>query len=263
MDALVAQQASVDKAISGLLRPLIDLDLAFVLYDMITIRTEGLSGQVGDVRHFGMTKEGLIARQVMLGVVYTADGSTPYHEIFDSNTGEVGMLKPIIEKIIQRYPFKRIIAVADRGLLSIDNLAYLQAMKLPGVSSVCWWRMSRKRPARPAPSVLHSLKSLKRSGSVDGHARWQDTGQRGRGRKLSYGVARARFYHEFWEAYLLRIVRVNLKSELFSYAIDSKALGHARLMDCKLLLVTNTAELMTAQVLNRYKSLAEVERVFR
>ena len=31
--------------------------------------------------------------------------------------------EPIIEKIVQRYPVKRVIAVADRGLLSIDNLA--------------------------------------------------------------------------------------------------------------------------------------------
>ena len=61
----------------------------------------------------------------MLGVVQTADGLPLYHEIFEGNTGEVGTLKPIIHKIVQRYPVKRIIAVADRGLLSIDNLASL------------------------------------------------------------------------------------------------------------------------------------------
>jgi hypothetical protein len=110
---------------------LVDQDLAVVFYDMTTIRTEGLSEQAGDLRQFGMSKEGLIARQVMLGVVQTADGLPLYHEIFEGNTGEVGTLKPIIEKIVQRYPVKRIIAVADRGLLSIDNLADLQAMKLP------------------------------------------------------------------------------------------------------------------------------------
>ncbi len=42
-------------------------------YDMTTIRAAGLSEQDGDVRKFGMSKEGLIARQVMLGVVQTAD----------------------------------------------------------------------------------------------------------------------------------------------------------------------------------------------
>jgi len=36
---------------------------------------------------------------------------------------------------------------------------------------------------------------------------------------------------------------VGLKSELFTYAIDEHALTHARMMDGKLLLLTNTADL--------------------
>ncbi|NHZ84176.1 hypothetical protein F2P44_33755, partial [Massilia sp. CCM 8695] len=42
--------------------------------------------------------------------------------------------------------------------------------------------------------------------------------------------------------------RVDLKSELFTYSIDERALAHARLMDGKLLLVTNTADLAPADV---------------
>lgn len=55
---------------------------------MTTIRTEGLSRQDGDVRQYGMSNEGLIARQVMLGVLQTADGLPLYHEIFEGNTAE-------------------------------------------------------------------------------------------------------------------------------------------------------------------------------
>jgi len=55
-----------------LLRPLVDQDLAVVFYDMTTIRAAGLSEQEDDVRQFGMSKEGVVARQVMLGVVQTA-----------------------------------------------------------------------------------------------------------------------------------------------------------------------------------------------
>lgn len=72
---------------------------------------------------------------------------------------------------------------------------------------------------------------------------------------------RARFYHEVCEAHLARIVRVDLKSEQFTYAIDERALTHARLMDGELLLVTNTADLPPEQVVKRYKSLAEIEAV--
>lgn len=74
-----------------------------------------------------MAKEGLIARQFMLGLVQTADGIPLYHEVFDGNTDEVTTLKPTIEKIIARFPIQRVIAVADRRLLSTDSLAELQA----------------------------------------------------------------------------------------------------------------------------------------
>ncbi|CDS54720.1 Mobile element protein [Polaromonas sp. CG9_12] len=90
-----------------------------------------------------------------------------------------------------------------------------------------------------------------------------DTGQSKRGRKLSDGGARARFYHEVCLAHLARIIKVDLKSELFSYHLDERALTHARLMDGKLLLVTNAPDFAPAEVIKRYKSLADIERGFR
>jgi hypothetical protein len=65
-------------------------------------------------------------------------------------------------------------------------------------------------------------------------------GKSKRGRKLSDGGTRARCYHEVCEAHLARIVRVDLKSDLFTYCIDERALTHARLMDGKLLLVVSS-----------------------
>ena len=41
MDALVDQQAAVDKVVARLLRPLLDQDLAVVFYDMTTIYHSG------------------------------------------------------------------------------------------------------------------------------------------------------------------------------------------------------------------------------
>ena len=84
MDALVDHQTDVDAVVANLLRPLIDQELSVVFYDMTTIRTEGRSAQDGDVRQFGMAKEGLIARQVMLGVVQTGDGLPIYGASQDS-----------------------------------------------------------------------------------------------------------------------------------------------------------------------------------
>jgi len=54
------------------------------------------------------------------------------NEVFDGNATEVTILKPIIAKIGQCFPVKRVFAVADRGLLVSNKIAELQA------PSPCW-----------------------------------------------------------------------------------------------------------------------------
>lgn len=307
MDALVEHKEAVDGVMAALLRPLVDQDLAVVFYDMTTIRTAGLSEQEDDVRKFGMSKEGIVARQVMLGVVQTAEGLPLYHEVFDGNTAEVTTLKSVIQRIVKQFPIKRVIAVADRGLLSTDNLADLQTITLPGggvlefilavpgrrygdfvellepihaqqcakaerevLGETTWNKLrlivahdplvAREATAKRDTRIAELQKQAAQwSGKLDD----QDAGKKTRGRKLSDGGARARFYREVCEARLSRIIKVDLQSELFTYAIDDRALTHARLMDGKLLLVTNTPDLSPEEVLKRYKSLADIERGFR
>lgn len=84
-----------------------------------------------------------------------------------------------------------------------------------------------------------------------------------RGRKLSDSGAKARFYHAVSEAHLSRIIKVDLAEELFSYHIDDKAKRLAEMMDGKLLLVTNAEGLAAQNVIQRYKSLADIERGFK
>ena len=306
MDALVDQREAVDAVLASLLRPLVDQDLAVVFYDMTTIGSAGLSEQEGELRQFGKSKEGPIARQVMLGVVQTAEGLPLYHEVFDGNTAEVRTLRPTIEKIVQRFPVKRVIAVADRGLLSVDQLEELQTITLPGGSAL---EFILAVPGRRYAEFVELLEPLQRGfvsacEEVLGETRWnglrlvvahdphaaqqagaerdaliaeleakaqawaqklqaQDAGQTARGRKLSDGGATARLYREVCDAHMARILRVDLGGELFSYDIDEQALAHARLMDGKLLLVTNATDLTPAEVVQRYKSLADIERGFR
>jgi transposase len=131
MDALMDHQTEVDAVVAGLLRPLLDQDLSVVFYDLTTIRSEGLVTVEKEVRKFGLAKEGLIARQFMLGVVQTAEGLPIYHEVFDGNASETKTLLPTLTTVLARFPgVRRLILVADRGLLSLDNLESLQAIRL-------------------------------------------------------------------------------------------------------------------------------------
>ena len=307
LDALMDHQEAVDDVVANLLRPLVDQDLSLVFYDLTTIRAAGLSEQEGDVRQYGMAKEGLIARQFMLGVVQTAEGLPIYHEVFDGNQAESPTLMPTLKKVLKRFDhIKRLIVVADRGLLSLDNVDELGKIKLPSgqalefilavpgrrygefvevlqafqakaitagqeiVEETSWHdlrlvvahnpqRAKEQTQLRQERIATLQTQAQAWAGKLDG----QDSGQASRGRKLSDSGAKARLYHEVKEAHLARIVKIDLKSDLFSYAIDEAALKQAELMDGKLMLVTNVADLTPPEVVQRSKALADIERGFR
>lgn len=309
MDALMDHQAAVDDCVAALLRPLVDVELSVVFYDLTTIRTEGLSEQAGDVRQYGMSKEGLIARQFMLGVVQTADGMPIYHEVFAGNTSEAPTLQPTLRKVLTRFPhIRRLILVADRGLLSLDNIEELSKIEVangqllefilavPGrrygdfeevlqplqgqatqapqefISEATWQghrlvvAHNPERAREQTDKRRQRIRALQtRADQLAGKLDAQDAGHVRRGRKLSDSGAKARFFHEVCDAHLSRIIKVDLKSELFTYDIDAQAQYRAELMDGKLLLVTNVpaVDLSTAQVLKRYKALADIERGFK
>ena len=312
MDALMDHQALLDSTVAGLLKPLVEQDLSLVFYDLTTIRAAGLSEQVGDVRQYGLSKEGAIARQFMLGVVQTAEGLPIYHEVFDGNQSEGATLVATVQKVLARYAhIQRLILVADRGLLSMDNLEELQAIVLPSgqamefilavpgrrygefveilggfeakvaqalqegqsqeiVEESSWQDLRLVVAHNPQRALEQSqlrrekikqleAKAQKWAGKLDG----QDAGQKAKGRRLSDSGAKARLYHEVKEAHLAKIVKVDLKGDLFSYTVDQAALAQAQLMDGKLMLVTNVKDLQPPQIVQRYKALADIERGFR
>ena len=312
MDALQSQADGVASLVSRLLRPLIDQRLSVVFYDLTTIRAEGLSEQPGELRRFGLAKEGVIARQCLLGVVQTAEGLPIAHRVWGGNVAETSTLTSAVAEVTRNYPVQRIILVADRGLLSVDNRAMLDGLKvaerpleyivavpgwryaefarvLAGVQALCvgattelvgevpWSPAKAKDPSvkrlvwahDPLRAAEQSAQRQSRMDELLGRAEHsaakldaQDAGQTSKGRKLSDAGAKARLYHEVIEARLGRIIEVDLKHEQLSWQINEAHLAQARLMDGKLLLVTNVADLNPTEVVQRYKSLADIERGF-
>ncbi|HOE43503.1 MAG TPA: IS1634 family transposase [Rhodoferax sp.] len=92
----------------------------------------------------------------------------------------------------------------------------------------------------------------------------QRTGKKNKskGRPMSDSGTKARFYHAVKDAHMAHLIKVDLKAELFSYTIDEDKKRYLELLDGKLLLVTNTSS-PAAEVVQRYKSLADIERGFR
>ena len=312
MDTIAERADALQQSFAVLMRPLIDQDLSVVFYDLTTVGVEGATELPGDVRAFGLSKDGGIARQFMLGVVQTAEGLPIAHRIWQGNTGEAVTLKPVIEEVLAQLAVRRIVLVADRGLLSLDNLAQLQEMKVGGAKNPKARALEfilavpgrRYGEFTELLAPIHDTDCVNASAEVIGEAVWnglrlvwahdpqtaaeqtrrrqqtidelvsqaqmragkldeQDIGKTFKGRRLSDSGAKAWLYREVIEARLGSIVKVDLQSEAFTFDIDERALQRARLNDGKLLLVTNVADLKPQQVVERYKSLADIERGFR
>jgi len=305
MDTLSDCAEEMEATLSGLLRPLVDQALSIVFYDLTTIQTEGGTELTGEMRQFGHSKEGGIARQVMLGVVQTAEGLPIYHELLLGNTAEAPTLVPTIEKVLKRYPIKRVVLVADRGLLSLDNLDAIRQIKVGDkalefilavparrygdfdtllaefheqcrtateevMGERAWQGFRLMIAHRPDMAAEQGQKRDERIAALEADAaKWanklegQEVGKKFRGRKLSDGGVTARFYKAVSDAHLAHIIKVDLSSEDFCYDVDERALNRARMLDGKLLLVTNLPDHTPAEIVSRYKALADIERGFR
>jgi transposase len=136
MDALEENKDAVEQAVANQLHPLLDKDLSVVFYDVTSVRIHGATQLEDDLRAYGQSKDVHgIGRQFALGVIQTAEGLPIAHEVFEGNVAETRTLIPILQRLQKRFALKRIVIVADRGLLSLDNVAALEELgRAQGVS---------------------------------------------------------------------------------------------------------------------------------
>lgn len=302
MDALMDHADRVEFELAKQLRPLVDRDLAVVFYDLTTVRIHGEGEVAGDLRAFGMNKEtGGIARQFVLGVVQTAEGLPLMHTVHPGHVAETRTLQAMLQTVLQRFPIERVILVADRGLLSLDNIDALTALADQGGRRL---EFILAVPARRYDELVETFGALTfdEAGLVEasfaGHrlivahdpsraaeqgdrrrARIaeleamaekmvtkldaQDEGQTVRGRRASDRGAYSRFTRAVAEAEMTRFLRADFTADRFSWSVDEGAIAEAELFDGKLALITNALDLTPAEAVARYKSLADIERGFR
>jgi hypothetical protein len=302
MDALMACAGPVEEALARQIRPLVDRDLAVVFYDLTTVRIHGEGEVEDDIRAFGLNKElGGVARQFVLGVVQTAEGLPLMHTVHPGNVAETKTLQGMLQTVLQRFPIQRVILVADRGLLSLENIGELTTLADQGGRKL---EFILAVPARRYGELVETFQelALDEAGLAEsafaGHrlivaydptraaeqadrrrARVaeleamaekmvekldaQDEGQTARGRRASDRGAYSRFARAVAEAELTRFIKADLAADRFSWSVDEAALARAELFDGKLALITNAPDLTPAETVSRYKALADIERGFR
>ena len=67
---------------------------------------------------------------MILAVVIDGDGRPVCSEMWPGNTADVTTLIPVIDRLSRRFAITRVCVVADRGLISAETLAELEARRL-------------------------------------------------------------------------------------------------------------------------------------
>jgi len=302
MDALMGHVDRVEGELAKQIRPLVDRNLTVVFYDLTTVRIHGEGEVEEDLRAFGMNKEtGGIARQFVMGVVQTAEGLPLMHTVHPGNVAETKTLQAMLATVLQRFPIERVILVADRGLLSLDNIGALTELAKEGGRTL---EFILAVPARRYGELAETFRGLTfdaeglAEASFAGHrlivahdplraaeqgdarrARIaeleamaekmvgrldaQDAGATAQGRRASDRGAYSRFTRTVAEAEMTRFLKADLTADRFSWSVDEDAVVKAQLFDGTLALITNTTDISPDEAVARYKGLADIERGFR
>ena len=125
LDAVAASKEATEAQLYAALTDLTNLDLRLVCYDLTSTYFEG-SPRPSDrfpSKAFGYSRDRRGDRpQVVVGLLCTGDGMPIAHHVFAGNTGDVTTLPGVLQDLQDRFGVGRICVVADRGLISEDNV---------------------------------------------------------------------------------------------------------------------------------------------
>lgn len=100
------------------------LDLVFM--DTTSLYFEGEGGQTLGQRGFSKDHRPDL-NQMILAVLLDGDGRPVCTEMWPGNTADVGSLIPVVDRLRRRFSIQRICIVADRGMISAETVAELEA----------------------------------------------------------------------------------------------------------------------------------------
>jgi Transposase DDE domain len=140
MDWLRRRQPRLETALAK--RHLYEGTLA--LYDLTSTYFEGHTCPLAQFGHSRDGKKGKV--QIVFGLVCNAEGCPVAVAVFEGNTGDPTTVAPVIAKLRQRFPLRRVVLVGDRGLLTdarireelkpVEGLDWITALRHPTVRTL-------------------------------------------------------------------------------------------------------------------------------
>ena len=154
LDIVADLKEGTEEFLFARLCDLTSMDLRFVCCDLTSTFLEGATALSDrfESKRFGYSRDRRGDRpQVVIGLLCTGDGIPIAHHVFAGNTADASTLPGVLADLTERFAVGRICLVADRGLISADNVA---AVAQAGCDHVLATRLHRDKACQEALETI-------------------------------------------------------------------------------------------------------------
>ncbi len=269
LDFLADHKDEIEERLFERIRDLFHLELDLVFWDTTSTYFEGRGAE--GLCEYGFSKDHRPDRvQVILGLLMTREGIPIAHEVFPGATADVETFRAVLRELRKRFRIRRVILVADRGMVSRKVLEEIEAMGLEYLVGV---RMRRLGAMREVLSRGGRFREVK------GNLKVKEVWHEGRRYLVCFNPEEAERERRVREEMVGKLegklkagglkglignrgYRRYLKVEGGVVVIDREALKEEARYDGKYVLETN-AGIGAEEAALAYRGLWQVERAFR
>jgi len=159
MDYLEEMKEDIEKDLYYKLRDLFTLKLNLIFYDTTSSYFEGEGPSIA--KHGKSRDHRPDKHQIIIGLLVTDEGLPIAHEVFEGDEADKATVVKTIDDLKRRFRLKRVIFVADRGMVSQANLDYI---KEQGFSYIVTLKKRRLNEAKEAiDATLADLEEKRKS----------------------------------------------------------------------------------------------------
>ena len=126
LDRLLPHKEAIEKQLVKRLGELFELDYDLLLYDVTSSYFEGVADP--EIARRGYSRDHRPdCVQINIALVVSRDGMPLGYEIFAGNTTDVSTVQESVEKVEERFGTVNRVWVMDRGMVSAENIAWLNS----------------------------------------------------------------------------------------------------------------------------------------
>jgi transposase len=126
LDRLLPHKEAIEKHLVKRLGELFDLDYDLLLYDVTSTYFEGVADP--EIAQRGYSRDHRPdCVQINIALVVTREGIPLGYELFAGNTSDVTTVQEVVESMEQRFGKANRVWVMDRGMVSAENIAWLNS----------------------------------------------------------------------------------------------------------------------------------------